>query len=118
MSFKRFLNKSDGRPDNGPGMANFGGQNYDNYYSNGPGYPPQPPRQNLQQNPLGGFPYTPPPPMGGNYYALETRIQRLEYQTQELSSQVKRLNRRLRRVENYIGIRETVTPNRDEDLDF
>lgn len=64
----------------------------------GPGYPPGPgqgPGQAPGQAP--GY---------GPGYGPGSQIRRLEYQVYENTRRINRLSRRVRRIENYLGIRE------------
>lgn len=56
-------------------------------------------------------PPIPPGPGGPGYnpgfpgYGQDNYLRRLEYQVEENSRRIRNLNRRVRRIENYLGIR-------------
>lgn len=69
------------------------------------------PGQKQQGSPYQQSPYQQGPYQQGPYqqyqgYGYDSQLKRLEYQVQENTQRINRLNKRVRRIENYIGIRD------------
>lgn len=55
----------------------------------------------------------------GNPYYMSNQIQRMQYEIEQNSRQIRNLRKRVRRIENYLGIRKKDIEHDefDEDLD-